>query len=140
MRKIDEIIVHCTATPRGRDVRLADVDLYHREMGFAMIGYHYLIYTDGRIMRGRPEEVAGAHCLGHNGRSIGVCYVGGCDEKMRPKDTRTDAQRRSLEELLRDLCSRYPHAKIHSHSDFAAKACPSFDATGEYKHLCERHE
>lgn len=135
MRNISEIIVHCTATPAGRAVTAAEVDRWHRERGFNGIGYHYLVGLDGTIESGRPEECAGAHCAGHNARSIGVCYVGGCDREMRPADTRTDAQRRALTRLLKALRHRYPGARIRSHRDFAAKACPSFDATAEYSRL-----
>ena len=135
MRKIEEIIVHCTATPRGRKVTAADVDRWHRERGFECIGYHYIVRLDGQIEAGRPENRVGAHCIGHNRCSIGVCYAGGCEADMTPADTRTPAQRESLRRLLRELKSRYPEAKIHSHRDFAAKACPSFDATKEYRDL-----
>lgn len=135
MRRIDLIIVHCTATPRGRAVTVADVDRWHRERGFAGIGYHYLVGIGGEIWPGRAEERAGAHCAGHNARSIGVCYVGGCDSDMHPADTRTPAQRGALLRLLADLRRRYPGAVIRSHRDFAAKACPSFDATNEYRDL-----
>ena len=129
------IIVHCTATPAGRDVTAADVDLWHRRRGFDSIGYHYLVRLDGRIEPGRPESAVGAHCLGHNAHSIGVCYVGGCDERMQPADTRTPMQRRALLRLLSELRNRYPDAQIRGHRDFAAKACPSFDATTEYAGL-----
>ncbi len=135
MRKIDLIIVHCTATPAGRDVTAADVDLWHRQRGFQSIGYHYLVRLDGRIEQGRDEAVAGAHCKGYNTRSIGVCYVGGCDSRMQPADTRTAAQRDALVALLSRLKARYPQARICGHRDFAPKACPSFDATAEYADL-----
>ena len=79
MRKITEIIVHCTATPEGRQVSVADVDSWHRRQGLSSIGYHYLVGIDGAVGRGRPETAVGAHCRGHNACSIGVCYVGGCD-------------------------------------------------------------
>lgn len=135
MRTIDEIIVHCTATPEGRAVTVADIDRWHRARGFRRIGYHYVLYLDGSIHRGRPEYMVGAHCTGHNTRSIGVCYVGGCDRSMRPKDTRTPAQKAALLRLLRELRTRYPGASIHGHRDYAAKACPSFDATHEYMNI-----
>lgn len=127
MRAIDEIIVHCTATPKGRDVSVEDITRWHRERGFATIGYHYVVLLDGTIGRGRPEEQAGAHCKGHNSRSIGVAYVGGCDKAMRPKDTRTVRQRASLRHLLKELKEKYPTASIHGHNEFADKACPSFN-------------
>lgn len=135
MRKIDEIIVHCTATPRGRDVKAIDVDRWHRERGFDCIGYHYLVGIDGSIEAGRDETRPGAHCRGHNLRSIGVCYVGGCEEDMTPADTRTPAQRLALIRLLVELKKRYPNVVIRSHRDFAPKSCPSFDATKEYSGL-----
>lgn len=135
MRQITEIIVHCTATRDGVDIGAAEIDLYHRKRGFNSIGYHYVVRLDGRIEKGRDETTSGAHCLDHNMKSVGVAYVGGLDGKGNPKDTRTDAQKRSMLSLLTDLRRRYPEAKIYGHRDFAAKACPCFDATKEYAHL-----
>ena len=136
MRAITEIIVHCSATAEGKQFTVADIDRWHRERGFRKIGYHYVIYLDGSVHAGRSESETGAHCLEHNARSIGVCYVGGCAAVGRtPKDTRTPQQKAALAALLRDLRRRYPGAKIHGHRDFAAKACPSFDATEEYRRL-----
>lgn len=135
VRAIDLIVVHCTATPTGRDISAADIDRWHRARGFRCIGYHYVVHLDGTVETGRPESEAGAHCKGHNARSIGVVYCGGLDSTGHPCDTRTSAQRHSLLELLRQLRSRYPQAQIRSHRDFAAKACPCFDATKEYASL-----
>lgn len=137
MRKIEEIIIHCTATPAMRPVTVADVDRWHRQRGFASIGYHYLVGLDGTVGRGRPETEPGAHCKGHNTRSIGVCYVGGLAPDGSPADTRTPRQREALLRLLCELLSRYPGAVIRGHRDFAAKECPCFDATGEYASLCQ---
>ena len=135
-RNIKEIIVHCTATPDGRGYTVEDITRWHIERGFATIGYHYVVYRDGSIHEGRDIDIAGAHCTGHNTCSIGVCYVGGMDKTNRYTcDTRTDAQKASLVKLLTDLRKFYPHAQIHGHRDFAAKACPSFDATREYSSL-----
>ncbi len=127
MRKIDQIIIHCTATPEGREVTVAEIDSWHRQRGFKGIGYHYVIHLDGRLSNGRSVEMIGAHCLNHNSRSIGVCYVGGTDRQGRAKDTRTEAQRRALLKLCQELKQKYPKATIHGHNEFAAKACPSFD-------------
>ena len=136
MRAITEIIVHCSATAEGKQFTVADIDRWHRERGFRKIGYHYVIYLDGSVHAGRSESETGAHCLEHNARSIGVCYIGGCAADGRtPKDTRTPQQKAAPAALLRDLRRRYPGAKIHGHRDFAAKACPSFDATEEYRRL-----
>ena len=138
MRNISEIIVHCSATPEGRDVTVKDIDAWHRKRGFKCIGYHYVIYRDGSIHQGRPEEEPGAHCKegGHNRHSIGVCYIGGMTADMKKdKDTRTPEQKQALISLLKELKARYPNATIHGHRDFAARACPSFDARAEYRSL-----
>lgn len=127
MRKITEIIIHCSATPEGRDVSVGEIDSWHRQRGFKCVGYHYIVMLDGTVKRGRPVEQVGAHCTGHNRNSIGVCYIGGCDSKMRPKDTRTSAQRESLRQLVAELKREYPEASVHGHREFSAKACPSFD-------------
>lgn len=135
MRAIKKIIVHCADTPEGRDDRAADICRWHKAQGWNDIGYHYVVDLDGTIEPGRPIEKAGAHCTGHNADSIGVCYIGGCDKKMQPKDTRTDAQKASLLLLLKYLVAKYPGVTIYGHRDFANKSCPSFDAKKEYEEL-----
>ena len=133
MRKIDMIIVHCTATPRGCDVTVAEIDRWHRMRGFDCIGYHYVVMLDGRIEPGRPVEKAGAHCKGYNQRSIGVVYVGGVEKDGKtPADTRTPAQREALRSLVDSLKLKYGVTTVRGHRDFAAKACPCFDAEAEY--------
>ena len=128
MRTINEIIVHCSATPEGRDFTVAQIRQWHLQRGFWDIGYHYVIYRDGTIHTGRPVAQAGAHCTGHNAHSIGVCYIGGvAKDNKTPKDTRTEAQKKSLANLLKRLHQLYPKATLHGHREFANKACPSFD-------------
>lgn len=167
MRRIDEIIVHCTASPEGRHVTVKDVDNWHRTRGWSGIGYHYLIYLDGSVHKGRPIERQGAHCAtgGHNRHSIGVCYVGGCAKDGKtPKDTRTPEQKEALRQLLKDLLRQFPNATIHGHREFvckriqkgvcsccaecphnkaicllADKACPSF-AVSEYADLQPKND
>lgn len=139
-RIINKIIVHCSATREGFDYTVSDITKWHKQRGFSTIGYHYVIYRDGSINTGRDVNVSGAHCEGHNSHSVGVCYIGGLENRLNPKtgkydipkDTRTAAQKASLLKLLRQLRSLYPSAKIRGHRDFANKACPSFDATKEY--------
>lgn len=137
MRKITEIIVHCTATPEGRDVSVDTIRRWHVSgNGWSDIGYHYVIALDGTVNTGRPLERSGAHCAGHNARSIGVCYVGGlAADGHTPRDTRTPSQRRALLGLLRELKKKYPSAAIRGHRDYSSKACPCFDATREYQSL-----
>lgn len=135
MRNIDKIIIHCTATPAGRPVSVADIDRWHRARGFQSIGYHYVVGLDGRVERGRDIARIGAHCKGHNATSIGVVYVGGLKtDGVTPADTRTPAQRTSLRQLVEDLRRQFPRATVHGHREFAAKACPCFDAAAEYDH------
>ena len=135
-RRITEIIVHCTATPEYRDYTVADIRLWHKRQGWSDIGYHYVVYRDGTIHEGRDVDISGAHCTGHNANSIGVVYVGGvAPDGKTPKDTRTDLQKAGLLSLLLDLRKLYPKAEIHGHRDFANKACPSFDATREYRRV-----
>ncbi len=128
MRKINKIIIHCAATPEGKDFTVQQIDQWHRQRGFRCIGYHYVIYRDGSIHTGRPVEQVGAHTSDHNANSIGICYIGGCAaDGKTPKDTRTEAQRRALAALVRELKAKYPSATIHGHNEFTAKACPSFN-------------
>ena len=135
-RNIRELIVHCSATPEGKDYSVDTIRQWHLQRGFSDIGYHYIIYRDGSIHIGRDESIIGAHCTGHNTNSIGICYIGGCaSDGKTPKDTRTEAQKNSLLKLLSELKKKYPKAVIHSHKDYANKACPSFDATKEYSSL-----
>ena len=105
MRKIDEIIIHCTATEEGKDFTVEDVRRWHVQgNGWKDIGYHYLIYRDGSIHPGRPIDQVGAHTSGHNATSIGVCYVGGlAADRKTPKDTRTPQQKAALIDLVRSL-------------------------------------
>lgn len=136
-RTINRIVVHCTATPEGRVETVESVRRMHKAKGWADIGYHYLIGLNGERWNGRNVNLVGAHCEGYNANSIGVCYVGGCDKNMKAKDTRTDKQKAALIALLKDLRKLYPKAKIVSHRDLdrKGKACPSFDATNEYKNI-----
>lgn len=133
MRHISEIILHCTATPRGRQVTVADIDRWHRARGWAGIGYHYVVCLDGSIHPGRPIERIGAHCSGHNSNSIGIVYAGGVEtDGTTPADTRTPAQRKAIHTLVKSLLTRFPKATVHGHNEFSAKACPCFDVRLEF--------
>lgn len=139
MRKINEIIIHCTDTPADRDVSVLDICRWHKQRGFNDIGYHYVIYRGGQIEVGRPVEQIGAHCKGHNKNSIGICYVGGRSVDMKYfVDTRTIEQIFSLENLITSLLKKYPITSIVGHKKYANKACPCFDAETEYKHLLKK--
>ncbi len=128
-KRTDFIVVHCTATPEGKPFTAKDVDRWHREKGWNGIGYHFVVLLDGNIEAGRPANAVGAHVEGYNSNSIGVVYVGGVDAKGKSKDTRTPAQKRALELLVKDLVERYPGATVQGHRDFPGvkKDCPCFD-------------
>ena len=135
-RNIKELIVHCSATPEGKDYSVDTIRQQQLQRGFYDIGYHYVTYKDAYIHIGRDESIIGAHCTGHNTNSIGICYIGGCaSDGKTPKDTRTAQQKQSLVKLLKELKTKYPQASIHGHRDFSSKACPSFDATKEYSSI-----
>ena len=156
-RVINEIIIHCTATPEGKDVTVDQIRAEHiRNRGFSDIGYHYVVYRNGHAIEGRDVDKIGAHCTGHNSHSIGIAYVGGVENKpgvpyskQKPKDTRTLAQKAGLLSLLVDLRKLYPDAKIIGHRDTSPdlngngtvepsefiKAGPCFDAKEEYRKI-----
>ena len=135
-RSINEIIVHCTASRDGVPMTVEAIRRMHvKERGWSDIGYHYVVYLDGTIHEGRPVNISGAHCTGHNTHSIGVVYVGGLAKNGKPADTRTAAQKTALLKLLRKLKQLYPKATIHGHREYANKACPCFDAKKEYQGL-----
>lgn len=132
-RKINEIIIHCSATAEGKDFNAKDIDRWHKQRGFKKIGYHYVIKLDGTVEIGRGVEEIGAHCTNHNRNSIGICYIGGlAPDGKTPKDTRTPQQKSALWKLLLELIIKYPDATIHGHREFANKACPCFDVQKEY--------
>lgn len=132
MRQITKIIVHCSATPEGRDYTVADIDRWHKQKGWKGIGYHYVVYRDGSVHAGRSIEEIGAHCTGQNANSIGVCYIGGLSaDGKTAKDTRTPEQKEALRDLVKRLRVKYPNASIHGHNEFANKACPCFDVKTE---------
>lgn len=128
MRTIRKIIIHCSATPDGRDVSAEEIRRWHLDRGWSDIGYHFVIRLDGTVERGRPIEKVGAHCKGHNADSIGICYVGGMDYKgKRSKDTRTPEQKKALVQLVQELSRTYAPVTVHGHNEFSDKDCPSFN-------------
>lgn len=153
-RRIDYIVVHCTATPEGQAKTVEQIRAEHKKEGWSDIGYHYVIDLQGNVHLGRDVDISGSHVSGYNPYSIGVVYVGGLErdprksyDQLKAKDTRTEAQKASLLSLLMDLRKLYPKAVIQGHRDFSKdkngngiidpweriKECPSFDAKTEYR-------
>lgn len=135
MRTVTLLVIHCSATPQGVALSFEDCRRDHiRHRRFQDIGYHFYVTRDGEIHRGRPLEKVGAHCRGHNSHSIGICYEGGLTAQGQPADTRTQQQKASILTLLRELKQDFPQALIVGHHDLnPMKACPCFDAVGEYR-------
>ncbi len=163
LRRIDTIIIHCSATREGQPYTVAKIDAAHKARKFSSyvvnrethyIGYHFIIMPDGTIVECRPIAKIGCHASGHNANSIGICYMGGLDAKdtngKMTKDTRTPQQKASLIKLIKELKAKYPTIKrVIGHRDTSPdkngngiidpyeyiKACPCFDAGPEYQHL-----
>lgn len=127
MRKIDKIIVHCSATRPTQNIGAAEIDTWHKKQGWDEIGYHFVIRRSGEIENGRAVEKIGAHCKGHNADSIGICLVGGIDASGKPENNFTDAQFASLRKLVLELKAKFNILYIFGHNEFANKACPCFD-------------
>lgn len=128
MRKINYLVLHCTATQP--DATVEAIQRYWKEvMKWKSPGYHYIIEANGKVHNLLPESKPSNGVAGQNANSIHISYIGGVDSKARPKDTRTAAQKAATVELLRDLRGRYPKAQLLGHRDFpnVHKACPSFD-------------
>jgi len=133
MRPLKRIILHCTATPEGKHFDVATIRRWHvKDRGWKDIGYHYVIYIDGSVHEGRPVAQVGAHTSGHNSDSIGVVYVGGCDAKMKAKDTLNEAQETAMVNLIKALREEHGEMSLHGHNEFAAKACPSFKVKDKF--------
>ena len=128
-RRIDLIVVHCSATRCDSPTPLEAITAWHQARGFATIGYHYYITRDGVVHAGRALYQVGAHAKGYNAHSIGICYEGGLNARDRPTDTRTPEQKETLQRLLERLKEDYPDARIVGHGDLPGvkKDCPCFD-------------
>ena len=128
-RRIDLIVIHCSATRATQRYTMDDCRRDHCARGFAAIGYHYYITRDGIVHGGRPLYMEGAHATGYNRHSIGICYEGGLDIRGRPCDTRTPEQKDTLHKLIERLKEDYPEAKVVGHRDLPGvkKDCPCFE-------------
>ena len=136
MREIKFLAVHCTATPQTATV--SSIQSYWRNvLKWKMPGYHFIIKPDGEVVQLLEIEKVSNGVKGFNSVSINISYIGGVDSQNKPIDNRTEAQKKALLDLLRKLKKQFPKAVIQGHRDFpeVKKACPSFNAKTEYKHL-----
>jgi N-acetylmuramoyl-L-alanine amidase len=140
MRDLKRIILHCAATPEGREVSVDTIRKWHTDPppqgnGWSDIGYHYVIHIDGLTEIGRPVSIQGAHVSGENEDSIGVCYVGGVDKDLNPEDTMTVEQEISFVELVKSLRLTFGYLSVHGHNEYSSKACPSFSVEKKFGFL-----
>ena len=135
MRKIDLIVVHCSATRCDQHYSVRALIRDHSDR-FGFTGYHYYVTRGGMVYQTRHEQLIGAHAKGYNQHSLGVCYEGGLDTRGNPADTRTQKQKRALLALLKQLKAEHPQAQILGHRDLPGvkKDCPCFDCS-EYNAL-----
>lgn len=140
--KLKYLVLHCTATPEGREVSAADIRRWHLSpsaaggRGWKQVGYTDMIHLDGTVERlvdnnedanVDPWEITNG-AKGYNSVSRHVVYAGGtAKDGKTPKDTRTAAQKTAMAAYVKDFHSRFPDVKIIGHNEVAAKACPSFD-------------
>lgn len=135
------LVIHCTATAEGREVTSSEIRHWHTDpvskggRGWKQVGYTDMIHLDGKVerlvknnedARVDPWEITNG-AKGYNSVSRHVVYVGGCDKKLKAKDTRTAAQKAALKAYVLDFHRRFPKVKIIGHCEIASKACPSFD-------------
>jgi len=131
MRKINKLVIHCSATKSTQDIGAVQIRNWHTKKGWKDIGYHYVIRRDGTLEDGRPNQIAGAHVKGHNKDSLGICLVGGLDKNSNPESNFTKKQLKTARSLIRFLQKQYDvcDAYILGHRDFPKvnKRCPCFD-------------
>lgn len=126
MRRIRNIVIHCSDSPELMPVTADDIHQWHLARGWAGIGYHYVVLRDGFIEAGRPEYWVGAHVDRHNADTIGICLIG--------RSHFTAEQDRALRRLVERLIVRYDDAGVVGHRDLAkGKTCPNFDAREWWK-------
>ena len=141
-KSIQYLVIHCTATPEGREVSADEIRRWHTApvsqggRGWKQVGYTDMVHLDGSVERlvnnnedaqvDSWEVTNGA--AGYNSVSRHIVYVGGCDKAGKPKDTRTEAQREALKRYVEDFHARFPQIRIVGHHELnPGKACPSFD-------------
>lgn len=143
-RKIDLLVVHCSATFADMDIGASEIRKWHVEdRGWSDIGYHFVIRRDGTVEKGRKEYRQGAHAFGYNKHSLGICMVGGVDQRGKSAGNFTSPQYYALAKLLATLVKKYdlPQSAIVGHRDLSPdknkdgkvtedewlKQCPSFE-------------
>lgn len=144
-KELKYLVIHCTATPQNREVSSADIQAWHTApiskggRGWKQVGYTDLFHLDGTIERlvnnnedawvDTWEITNGAK--GYNSVSRHIVYAGGCDKRMNPKDTRTEAQHQAMKAYVLAFREEHPNVRIVGHCELSNvnTACPSFDVS-----------
>lgn len=157
-RKVNLIVIHCSASPENKNYTFDQLIKDHKARGFTTCGYHFYIRKDGTRHTGRPLEQIGAHVgdLNLNKNSVGICYEGGLDAKGKAKDTRTKAQKDEILKIIYEVLGVIEESgqdvskvRITGHRDLSpdknhngvvepnewVKQCPCFNASEEYKDI-----
>ncbi len=117
MKEVEGIVLHNSGVSVLQSIEV--IHNYHKNKGWAGIGYQYYVRKDGSVYRGRPENMAGAHCPGVNSTSIGICAEGNFNEEIM-----SEVQKQSIIELVKDIKSRYNIKWIKGHREILATSCP----------------
>lgn len=117
METIEGIVLHHSGTTILQTVET--IHNYHKSKGWAGIGYHYYVRKDGSIYKGRPENMAGAHCLGVNSTSLGICAEGDFNT-----ETMAEVQKQAIRQLIVDIKARYNIKYVKGHRDIISTSCP----------------
>lgn len=103
--------------------------------GWIKVGYSKLILLTGLVHSFVPEngdefvdefEITNG-AKGINSEAMHICYVGGIDKYLNPKDTRTDEQKSVMKRVVLEILAKWPDLKVAGHYNFSPKACPSFN-------------
>lgn len=128
-------MIHCTGTVAN--VRTSSIINHWRNvLKWRNVGYHFLVNADGSFEQLADERVVTNGVAGYNSNSIHICYKGGV-LNGKNEDTRTEAQKKTIEVLISKMLRKYADAEILGHRDFpnVRKDCPCFDAKKEYKNF-----
>ena len=117
------LICHCTATKCNRPFSVENL-IACGEAKYGQCSYHYYVRRNGDVIPLLPETVQGVHARHYNYCSLGIVFEGGLDENGVAADTRTEAQKHSLYELLKDLTADYPQARILGHCELPKQRVP----------------
>lgn len=110
---------------------IQDINQWHKNNGWIGCGYHFLVRKDGKIYRGRPENVCGAHCPSANSSSIGICFEGAYMTETMPS-----TQYNAGIELINYLFNKYGTLAIYGHKDLYSTNCPGTNfPLSDYKNM-----